>query len=335
MKIAVVGAGAIGGYLGARLSAAGEDVTFIARGPNLAAIQKDGMRLRMPEGEEIHAKDVRAFEKMADAGAQDYVLLTLKAHQVGPVAADLKHLCHDGTAIVTMQNGIPWWYFYKHGGALEGTRIKSSDPDGRIAEHFDPARVIGSVVYPAANLVSPGVVELLEGNRFTLGELDGSTTPRLQAIAATLIKAGFRAPVSRDIRGEIWLKLWGNTSLNPVCALTHATLEDVCRYAPTRALIAAMMAEAEAVANALGVQFKITIDKRIAGAEAVGAHKPSTLQDVELGRPLELDALVGAVLELGELTQVPTPHIRAINACVSLLGQTLAAQKGRLRVTPV
>ncbi len=335
MKIAVVGAGAIGGYLGARLSAAGEDVTFIARGPNLAAIQKDGMRLHLPEGEEIHAKNVRAFEKMADAGQQDFVLLTLKAHQVGPVTADLKFLCHQDTAIVTMQNGIPWWYFYKNGGALEGTRVHASDPDGRIAQHFDPARVIGSVVYPAANLVSPGVVEHLEGNRFTLGELDGTSTPRIQAIAAALIKAGFRAPISRDIRGEIWLKLWGNTSLNPVCALTHATLEDVCRYAPTRTLIAAMMAEAEAVANALGVQFKISIDKRIAGAEAIGAHKPSTLQDVELGRPLELEALVGAVLELGELTKVPTPNIRAIYACVSLLGQTLANQKGKLRVQPI
>ncbi len=335
MKIAVVGAGAIGGYLGARLSAVGEEVTFIARGPNLAAIQANGMRLRLTDGSEIHARDVRAFEKMADAGPQDFVLLTLKAHQVGPVAADLKHLCHDSTTIVTMQNGIPWWYFYKHGGALEGAKLKSSDPDGRIAEFLDPARVIGSVVYPAANLVAPGVVELVEGNRFGLGELDGSTTPRLQAIAGALIKAGFRAPIARDIRSEIWLKLWGNTSLNPVCALTHATLEDVCRYVPTRTLIASMMAEAEAVANALGVQFKISIEKRIAGAEAVGAHKPSTLQDVELGRPLELDALVGAVLELGELTKVPTPNIRAIYACVSLLAQTLSAQKGKLRITPI
>jgi len=332
VKIAIVGAGAIGGYLGARLAASGASVTFIARGPNLAAIQANGMRLRLEDGTEIHARDVRAFEKMADAGAHDFVLLTLKAHQVGPIAADLAHLCHDGTAIVTMQNGIPWWYFYKHGGALEGTRLRASDPDGRIAQYLDPARVIGSVVYPAANLASPGFVEVVEGNRFGLGELDGTTTPRLQAIAGALIKAGFRAPIARDIRAEIWLKLWGNTSLNPVCALTHATLEDVCRFAPTRALIAAMMAEAEAVANALGVQFKISIEKRIAGAEAVGPHKPSTLQDVELGRPLELEALVGAVLELGELVKVPTPNIRAIYACVSLLAQTLNKQHGKLRI---
>src|SRR5262252_1035900 len=299
MKIAIVGAGAIGGYLGARLAASGENVTFIARGPNLAAIQANGMRLRLEDGTEIHAKGVGAFEKMRDAGKQDFVLLTLKAHQVGAIAADLAYLCHDDTAIVTMQNGIPWWYFYKHGGALEGTKLKSSDPDGKIAEHLDPARVIGSVVYPAANLVSPGVVEVVEGNRFSLGELDGTTTPRLKAIAGALIKAGFRTPIARDIRAEIWLKLWGNTSLNPVCALTHATLEDVCRFPPTRQLIAAMMA----------------------GAEAVGAHKPSTLQDVELGRPLELDALVGAVIELSDLLKVPTPNIRAVYACVSMLAQ--------------
>jgi len=332
MKIAIVGAGAIGGYLGVRLAASGEDVTFIARGPNLAAIKASGMRLRLEDGTEIHAKDVRAFEKMHEAGPQDFVLLTLKAHQVGAIAADLAHLCHETTAIVTMQNGIPWWYFYRHGGALEGTRLRSSDPDGRIAQHLDPARVIGSVVYPAANLVAPGVVELVEGNRFGLGELDGNTTPRLQSIVGALIKAGFRVPIARDIRAEIWLKLWGNTSINPICALTHATLEQVCRFGQTRELIAQMMAEAEAVANALGVQFKISIEKRIAGAEAIGAHKPSTLQDVELGRPLELEPLVGAVVELGELLKVSTPNIGAIYACVGQLAQHLNVQDGKLRI---
>jgi 2-dehydropantoate 2-reductase len=333
MKIAIVGAGAIGGYLGARLAASGEDVTFIARGPNLAAIQANGMRLRLEDGTEIHARDVRAFEKMAEAGKQDFVLLTLKAHQVGAIAADLAHLCHETTAIVTMQNGIPWWYFHKLGGPLEGTRLRTADPDGRIAQHLDPARVIGSVVYPAANLVAPGTVHVIEGNRFGLGELDGTTTPRLKTIVDALIKAGFRVPIARDIRSEIWLKLWGNTSLNPLSALTHATLVDMCRYPLTRRLIAAMMAEAEAVANAVGVQFKISIEKRIAGAEAVGAHKTSMLQDVELGRPLELEALVGSVVELGELLKVPTPNISAVYACVSLLAQTLNAQHGKLRIT--
>jgi 2-dehydropantoate 2-reductase len=333
MKIGIVGAGAIGGYLGARLALAGDEVTLIARGPNLAAIRADGLRLRLEDGTELHAAGVRAVESMADAGAQDLVLLTLKAHQVGAIAADLGHLCHAGTAIVTMQNGIPWWYFHRHGGPYEGTAIASADPGGAIARSIDPARVIGCVVYPAANLVAPGRIEVIEGNRFGIGELDGSTTPRLQALAAALIRAGFRAPIARDIRAEIWLKLWGNTSLNPISALTHATLQDICRFAPTRALVAAMMAEAEAIANRLGVRFKIDIERRIAGAEAVGAHKTSMLQDVELGRPLELEALVGAVLELGALTQTPTPNIAAAYACVSLLAQVLAREHGKLRIT--
>lgn len=333
MKIAIVGAGAIGGYLGVRLSASGEDVTFIARGPNLAAIQANGMRLKLEDGTEVHAQNVRAFERMAEAGAHDFVLLTLKAHQVGAIAADLAHLCHEQTAIVTMQNGIPWWYFCRTGGPLEGTRLRAADPDGRIAQHVDPARVIGSVVYPAANLVSPGLVQVVEGNRFGLGELDGSTTARLKTITDALIKAGFRVPIARDIRAEIWLKLWGNASLNPISALTHATLVDICRHPLSRNLVTAMMAEAEAVANAVGVRFKISIDKRIAGAEAVGAHKTSMLQDVELGRPLELEALVGAVIELGELVKVPTPNISAVYACVTLLAQTLSTERGKLRIT--
>jgi 2-dehydropantoate 2-reductase len=332
MKIGIVGAGAIGGLLGARLALAGEEVKLIARGPNLAALRSRGLRLRLEDGTLLEAPGVRACEAMAEAGPQDFVLLTLKAHQVGPVAADLAHLCHAETAIVTMQNGIPWWYFHRHGGPYEGTAIASADPGGLIARHLDPARVIGSVVYPAANLVAPGEIELIEGNRFGIGELDGSTTPRLQALAAALIRAGFRAPITRDIRAEIWMKLWGNTSLNPISALTHATLQDICRYAPTRALVAAMMAEAEAIANHLGVRFKIDIERRIAGAEAVGAHKTSMLQDVELGRPLELEALVGAVLELGVLTKTPTPNLRAIHACTSLLAQTLASAHGKLRI---
>jgi len=332
MKIAIVGAGAIGGYLGARLADSGEEVTFIARGPNLAAIQANGMRLRLEDGTEIHAKGVGAFEKMRDAGKQDFVLLTLKAHQVGAIAADLAYLCHDDTAIVTMQNGIPWWYFYKHGGALEGTKLKSSDPDGKIAAHLDPARVIGSVVYPAANLVLPGVVEVVEGNRFSLGELDGTTTPRLQAIAGALIKAGFRTPIARDIRAEIWLKLWGNMSFNPISALTHATLVDLCQYPLTRDLAAKMMTEAQTIANKLGIEFRVPLEKRIAGAEKVGKHKTSTLQDVEHGRGLELDTIIGAVIELGQLTSIPTPHIDAVFALTKLLDKTLQDEHGRLKI---
>ncbi len=332
MKIAIVGAGAIGGLLGVKLARAGEDVTFIARGPNLAAIQAGGMTLVMEDGSELHAREVRACLTMEEAGPQDAVLLTVKAHQVGPIAADLHHLCREDTGIVTMQNGIPWWYFYQHGGAMAGRHLESADPGGLIRQHFDPARVIGSVVYPAANLVRPGVVEHLEGLRFTLGEPSGETTPRIQQIAHSLIKAGFRAPITGDIRGEMWLKLWGNLSFNPISALTHATLEDICRFPETRALTAAMMAEAETIANKLDITLKIGIERRIAGAEKIGAHKTSMLQDIEAGRPIELEALVGTVIELGKLTETPTPHIDTVYACAKLLARSLAAAKGHLKI---
>src|SRR5689334_7692106 len=269
MRIAVVGAGAIGGYLGARLAHAGEEVTFIARGKNLAAIRNNGMRLIEENGTQLTASGARAFEHPAQAGAQDVILLTLKAHQVGALAASLRDMSHDSTTIVTMQNGIPWWYFHGHGGAYAGTAVKSADPDGNIARHIDAGRVIGSVVYPAANLIEPGVVQVVEGNRFSLGELDGTSTPRLQGLAAAFIKAGFKAPITSDIRAEIWLKLWGNLSFNPISALTHATLADICTFTLTRELAATMMGEAQAIANKLGVSFKISIDKRIAGAQNV------------------------------------------------------------------
>jgi len=334
MKIAVVGAGSIGGYLGGWLAAAGEDVTFIARGANLEAIRAQGIRVIGEDGTEVTTKgtNARALERMSDAGKQDVVLLTVKAHQVAAIANGLKYLCRNDTAVVTMQNGIPWWYFHKHGGQYEGRQVRSADPDGSIGRLIDSDRVIGSVVYPAANLVSPGVVQVVEGRRFTLGELDGSTTPRAQAISAALTKAGFKAPITDDIRGEIWLKIWGNLNFNPISALTHATLVDLLQFPLTRELSIEMMKEAEAIANKLGIKFRVGIAKRIAGAEKVGKHKTSMLQDVEAGRPLEFDALVGAVVELGKLTGIPTPHIDAVYACVSLLAKTLNEQKGKLRV---
>ena len=332
MKIAVVGAGAIGGYLGAKLALAGEEVTFIARNRNLAAINAGGFRLINEDGTEQHASTVRAVQRMAEAGPQDVVLLTVKAHQVVDLLPELRDLFGPNTAVVTMINGVPWWYFHKLAGPYEGRQLESVDPGGRIAQAIEPERVIGSVVYPAAELVAPGVVKVIEGNRFTLGEPDGTRSERIDALSQALMKAGFKAPVSKDIRGEIWVKLWGNLSFNPISALTHATLEDICRFPPTRVLVAAMMSEAQAVGEALGVQFKISLDKRIAGAEAVGAHKTSMLQDVEAGRALELEALVGAVIELGQITGVPTPTIRAIHAATALLGRTLAVQGGRLKV---
>ena len=335
MRIAVVGAGAIGGYLGAKLSLAGEEVTFIARNRNLAALKAHGMRLVLEDGTEEQAREVRAVQHMAEAGPQDAVLLTVKAHQVGDLLPELGELLGPETMVVPMINGVPWWYFQRLPGPFEGRRLESVDPGGRIADHIEARRIVGSIVYPASELVEPGVVKVIEGNRFTLGELDGSRSDRVERLAQALIKAGFKAPVSRDIRGELWVKLWGNLSFNPISALTHATLEGICRFPPTRALAARMMAEAQAVAEALGVRFRITLEQRIAGAEAVGAHKTSMLQDVENVRAPELEALVGAVIELGRITGVSTPTIEAVHAAVSLLARGLAAQHGRLRIEPL
>ena len=332
MSIAIVGAGAIGGYLGVRLAEAGEEVTFIARS-NAQAIARDGLRLIEEDGSEKHAKSVRATNSMQEAGPHDIVLLTVKAHQVGPIAGDLEHLIGPDTVVVTMQNGIPWWYFSGgHGGQYEGTQLETADPGGKIAENLDPKQVIGSVVYPAAVLTEPTVVTVIEGNRFGLGELDGTKSERVLNVSRRLTKAGFKAPVTSDIRAEIWLKLWGNLSFNPISALTHATLEDLCRFPETRALATAMMKEAEAIATRLGIAFRVGIDKRIAGAEKVGAHKTSMLQDVEAGRAIELEALVGSVIELGRLVEIPTPHIDSVYALMQLLAKSLETANGHLAI---
>jgi 2-dehydropantoate 2-reductase len=332
MRIAVIGAGAIGGYLAARLAAAGEDVTVIARGANLAAIQAQGLKLIEEDGREIQVRNVRAFERPADAGTHDYVLLALKAHQVEPIARAVPALFDERTALVTLQNGIPWWYFYNH-GPYAGRTVRSVDPNGAISAAIDSARIIGCVVFPAANLIAPGVIQVVEGNRFTLGEPDGTESTRMKALAETLTRAGFKAPITADIRGEIWLKLWGNMTFNPISALTHATLVDICQFPLTRELAATMMREAETVANKLGITFRVGIERRIAGAERVGAHKTSMLQDIEQGRPIELDALLGSVVELAALTETPTPCINAIYAVTSLLARTVETHKGRLQIS--
>ncbi|GEP02800.1 2-dehydropantoate 2-reductase [Methylobacterium oxalidis] len=335
MSIAIVGAGAIGGQLGVKLAQAGEKVTFIARGANLAAIRENGMRLIDEDGTEIHARDVRATQSMAESGIHEVVLLTVKAHQVGPIAGELRHMIGPDTVVVTLQNGIPWWYFAGgHGGDYAGTHIESADPGGLIARNLDPAQVIGSVVYPAAILTEPGVVKVVEGQRYGLGELDGSKSARVLDLAERFTRAGFKAPVFEDIRSEIWLKLWGNLSFNPISALTHATLVDICQFADTRALARAMMEEAETIANKLGVGFRVGIDRRIAGAEKVGAHKTSMLQDVENGRGIELEALVGSVIELGRLTDTATPHIDTVYALLRLLARSLESANGRLSIQP-
>ena len=334
MRLAVVGAGGIGGYLGTKLALAGEDVTFVARNRNLEAINARGFRLQLEDGIELHAANVRAVAVPADAGPQDAVLLAVKAHQLAELLPALRGLFGPETMVVSMINGVPWWYFHRLVGPYEGRRLESVDPGGVIASHIEPERVIGSVVYPAAELVSPGVVRLIEGNRFTLGEPGGERTPRIEALSTAFMKAGFKAPVSKDIRAEIWVKLWGNLSLNPISALTQMTLEEICRFAPTRQLVASMMAEAQQVAEKLGTRFKISVEQRIAGAEAVGAHKTSMLQDLQAGRALELAALVGAVVELAAITGTPVPHVAAIHAAALGLAHKMAQERSVLMPRP-
>ena len=330
MKYTIVGAGAIGGYLGAKLALAGEEVTFIARNRNLAAINARGMTLHLPDGTTEQAKNVRAVQDAAEAGPQDVVLLTTKAHQLLELVPGMQALFGPETMVVSMVNGIPWWYFQKLGGAYDARQLRSVDPDGALGAGIEVERIIGGIVYPAAELLEPGVVKVIEGNRFTLGELDNQRTPRIEALSKSMMAAGFKAPVSRDIRSEIWVKLWGNLTFNPVSALSHATLEDICTYPLTRQLAQRMMEEAQRVGEKLGVTFKVSVDQRIAGAQAVGAHKTSMLQDVEQGRALELEAILGSVVELARITDSPTPTLDAIYAVTSLLTHTLAQQGVKL-----
>jgi len=332
MKIAVIGAGAIGGLVGAKLALAGEDVSFIVRGANLDAIRRDGIRLITTDGEEQVARNVTATDDYARAGPQDIVILAMKAHQVEAVADDVPKLFGPDTAVVTMQNGIPYWYFHKHGGRLEGSTVRSVDPHGIVGAKIPAERVIGCVVYPASELIAPGVIKHIEGERFPVGELDGSTSDRVSKVAACFTQAGFKAPVLDNIRAEIWLKLWGNLTFNPISSLSHSTLVDICQYPPSRDLAAAMMREAQAVAHKLGIEFRVTLEKRIAGAEKVGKHKTSMLQDIEAGRAPEIDALVGAVVELARLTDTPTPHIDTVYSLVKLLARTMQDQRGQVRL---
>jgi len=335
MKVAVIGAGAIGGLVGARLALAGESVTFMVRGANLEAIRSRGIRLIAPDGSEQVADGVAATDDYAAAGRQDLVVLATKAHQLEAIAASLAALIGPETVIVPMQNGIPYWYFHRHGGEYEGRPVRSVDSRGCLAESIPPARVLGCVVYPASELVAPGVVKHVEGERFPLGELDGSLSERARRIATAFERAGFKAPLLSNIRAEIWLKLWGNLTFNPISSLTHSTLLEICRHAEARELAAGMMREAAAVANKLGIEFRVSLEARIAGAEKVGHHKTSMLQDVECGREPEIDALVGSVVELARLTGTPTPRIDAVYALVKLLASTMATRRGAVRLREV
>jgi 2-dehydropantoate 2-reductase len=323
MKICIVGAGAIGGYLGAKLALSGNEVTLIARGAHLQAIQKNGLKLIMADGSTHTATPSLATSDMSQAGHQDVVILAVKTTSVAALAPNLPSLYKPETMVVTAQNGIPWWYFRKHGGVYEGTRIQSVDPDGTIEAHINVERVIGCVVYPATEIVEPGVIKHIEGDRFSLGEIDASKTERIQLLAQALKLAGLKAPIRSQIRTDLWVKLWGNVAFNPISALTLSTLDHICQYPLTRELARQMMSEAQAIAQKLGIDFGITLEQRIEGAQKVGAHKTSMLQDIEACRPTEVDAIVGAVAELGRLTQTPTPHIDAIYASMKLLEKTI------------
>jgi len=332
MKICVVGAGAIGGLLAVRLAESGQAVTIIDQGAHLQAIQRNGLELLMADGSRHLTRSLEALASMHEAGPQDVVILAVKTHVLAQVSADLAALMGEETVILPMQNGLPWWYFHKAGGEFDGRAIECLDPDGRLAANVDLDRVLGCVVFPAGEIVSPGVVRHIEGNRFPLGELDGSDTPRAHALVEMFTNAGFKSFVLDDIRAEIWLKLLGNLSFNPISALTHATLVDICQYPPSRDLAVTMMEEAQAVASRLGISMRVSIDKRVAGAEKVGKHKTSMLQDVEAGRGLELDAIMGAVAELARLTGVATPGIDSIYALVKLLDKTMRDDHGAVQL---
>ncbi len=335
MKICVVGAGSIGGLLGVRLAEAGEDVTLIARGAHLQAIRDKGLRLIMNDGAEFHARSIRATDDMRTVGVQDLVILAVKAHQIEPVVEEIRYLFGPDTLLLTTQNGLPWWYFQRQGGQYDGQVLRAVDPNGILSASIEAERIIGCIAYPAAHIAEPGVIRHIEGLRFPVGELDGSISERVLAVSECLTRAGFKSPVLEDIRSEIWLKAWGNLSFNPISALTHSTLVAICQFPLTRELAANMMSEAQAIAEKLGVTMRVSLDKRIDGAERVGKHKTSMLQDVEAGKSLETDALIGAVVELGQLTGIPTPYISSTYALAKLLSKTVEDEQVKVSAQPL
>ncbi|HVB13977.1 MAG TPA: 2-dehydropantoate 2-reductase [Candidatus Dormibacteraeota bacterium] len=319
MKFVVLGAGATGGLLGAHLARAGEDVTLIARGPHLAAMQSQGLRVTGLSGDfTVHPE---CTDQLDPLGSADVAFVTLKAHSLPPLAARLGAALGPWTSVVSAQNGIPWWFFDGFPGPWEGTRLNAVDPGGVIAQSIEASRVVGCIVYPAARISGPGVVEHLEGNRISLGEPDGHRSARVEEISAALTRAGFKAPVQPRLRPELWLKLLGNASFNPISALTGATLVEITSDARAVALVRTVMEEVQLIGRRLGIETPVGIDRRIQGAARVGGHKTSMLQDVESGRPLELGATVGALVELAGLLELPAPHLEALYACVNLLDQ--------------
>ena len=320
MRICVFGAGAIGGYMGVKLAEAGADVSRVARGPHLAAMKSNGLRL-IEETSETTVSPI-ASDDPEELGVQDYIIVTLKAHSVPGVVSKMAPLIGPNTTIVSGVNGVPWWYFHGVGGSFEGTRLTSVDPGDVQWNGFGPDKVLGCVVYPAAEVVEPGVIKHIEGNRFSLGEPDGSKSDRAVALSKALMSAGLKAPVRPKLRDEIWVKLWGNLSFNPISALTHATLDVLCTDPGTREVARGMMVEAQEIAEKLGVKFPIDVERRIDGGAAVGAHRTSMWQDLDQGRPMEIDALVKSVQELGVLTKTATPTIDTVLALIQLRAKT-------------
>jgi 2-dehydropantoate 2-reductase len=332
VKIVIAGAGAIGGYIGARLANAGADVTLFARGPHLQAMRDRGLRVEGPE--ESFEVRPRLTASLDAIGTADVVFLGVKAHSLPDLAPRLAPLFHADTVVVSTQNGIPWWYFQQHGGELDGITLERVDPGGIIARSIEARRVIGSIAYFATEIERPGVIRHVEGNRISFGEPAGTKSERCTRIAQALIAAGFRCPVSTRFRQEIWVKLLGNIAFNPISALTGGTLVRIATHPETSHLVREVMQETEAVAQRLGIELPISIDQRIAGAARVGDHKTSMLQDVEAGRPMELDAVVGAVIELGDRLGVPMPSTRAVYACAALLNERARSTSNPLATQP-
>ena len=314
MKICIYGAGAIGGYLGVQLAQAGINVSLVARGAHLAAMKANGLKLITADGERV--VHPRCTDNPAELGVQDFIIITLKAHSITGVLEQMKPLLGPHTRIVTAVNGVPYWYFYKHGNALEGSMLESVDPGGKQWKELGPERAIGCIVYPATEIEAPGVIRHVYGDKFPIGEPSGEITDDVKRLSAAFEQAGLKAPPLDRIRDEIWLKLWGNVCFNPISALTHATLDVICTDPATRALSKAMMLEAQAIAEHFGVKFRVDVERRIEGARKVGAHKTSMLQDIERGRPMEIDPLVTVVQEMGKLTSIPTPAIDGVLALV-------------------
>jgi 2-dehydropantoate 2-reductase len=327
MRFLIAGAGAIGGYLGARLSRAGCDVTLFARGPHLKAMQERGLRILSADGDfEVHP---RVVGDLKDAGPQDVIFLGVKAHGLTALAPQVQPLIEENTTVVGTQNGVPWWYFQTHAGELTGTHLERVDPGGVIAASIPAARVVASIAYFATDIPEPGVIRHTEGNRLSLGEPDGTRSDRCKAISDALIKAGMRCPVTQKIRTEIWVKILGNVAFNPISALTRGTLVQMAQDPSVEPVVRGIMTEAEALAAKMGIEMPISIDQRIAGAAKVGEHKTSMLQDLEAGRPMELEAVVGAVVELGERLGIPMPYTRTVYACTRLLGHNSLSVGGR------